>query len=180
VTTILVAVAAGLAAGYARGGRLSQARHARIRSWWLLLAGIAVQTLVPRPGWQLLAFVLLAAFAARNFTRQGMGVLLIGIVLNAAPIALDGGMPVEAHAIVSAHIATTSEIGNLSFGGRRHLAHAGDHLRALDDTIPEWWTHEVLSFGDIVIAIGVAAVIAGLLRQPIDSNQSSNAAASGP
>lgn len=177
MTTILVAVAVGLAVGYARGGRLSQARHARIRAWWLLLLGLGIQALIPHLGAQLVAYAFLAAFAARNLSRPGMGVLLVGIALNAAPIALDGGMPVEAHAIVSAHIASASEIGNLSFGARRHLAHRGDHVRALDDTIPEWWTHEVLSFGDIAIAMGVAAVIAGMLRQPAESSQLSNAAA---
>jgi hypothetical protein len=166
VTPIIVAIAAGLGVGLLTGGKLTRARHAHLRSLWLLIAGLGLQALSHGTVLVLMSYAVLAAFAARNLTRTGMGVLLLGVMMNAAPIALDGGMPVEAHAIVSARLASAADVTNLSFGSKRHLAHRGDHLRALDDTIPDWWTHEVLSFGDLVIAVGVAAVVAGLLRQP--------------
>ncbi|MHB8468018.1 MAG: DUF5317 family protein, partial [Acidimicrobiales bacterium] len=167
MTPILVAVAIGLAVGAARGGRPTLVHF---NSWWLLIGGVGLQATNHQV---LVAYALLAAFAVRNLARPGMGVLLIGVGLNAAPILLNGSMPVEAHAIVSARIATPAEVGTLSIGGRRHLAHGGDHIRALDDTIPDWWSHEVLSFGDIVIAVGVGAIVAGLLRQPRETSQRS-------
>ncbi len=160
MTPILLAVIAGLVIGFARGGRLPRQIH--VRSWPLLLAGVGIQVVSHRLGAVLLSYALLGVFALRNFTRAGMGVLLVGVALNLAPMLLDGGMPVEGHAIVSAHVASAADVALLRFDGKRHLAGAGDHLRALDDTIPDWWSHEVLSFGDIVIAFGVATIIAGL------------------
>jgi hypothetical protein len=158
VTTILAAVAVGIIVGLLTKGHLRDLTRARL--YWLpvLLAGAALQIV----GAVLLSYAVLAVFTVRNVTRLGMGVVFVGLALNAAPIVLNNGMPVEGHAIVSARIAT--DPSDVSISGKRHLAHAGDHLRALDDTIPEWWTHEVLSFGDLVIAVGVAAVIAGLLH----------------
>jgi len=90
--------------------------------------------------------------------------VLAGIALNAVPIALNGGMPVEASAIVRAHIATREEVPDLQFGTKRHLATDGDHARWLDDRFPDWVTHRVLSIGDLVIGVGVGAVTAGLLH----------------
>ena len=167
--TVLAAMVVGIAVGLLTGGHVREAGRSRVRSVWLLVAGVGLQLLAGRLSGVgvvpfLVAYALLGAFAVRNVTRTGMGVILLGLALNAAPIVLDGGMPVESHAIVSAGMATTAEVADLSFGGKRHLAHPGDHLRGLDDTIPDWFTHEVLSFGDLVIAVGVAAVFAGLLH----------------
>lgn len=177
MTPVLVAVVVGVAAGFAAGGRLPPARRVRLRSWGLLVAGVGIEVVSHRLLAVLLAYALLAAFAARNLNRAGMGIVLVGIALNATPMLLDGGMPVEGHAIVSAGIAAPGDIPVLSFDGKRHLARAGDHLRALDDTIPEWWSHEVVSFGDLVIAVGVAAIVAGLLRQPTSVSHRSKAVA---
>ena len=174
MTPILVAIAVGLAVGLARGGRF---QRVRLRWWWLLVVGAGVQVASHQTVLVLVAYGLLSAFAVANLTRPGMGVLLVGVALNAAPMLVNGGMPVEAHAIVSAHVAAVADVPLLAFDGKRHLATNADHLRALDDTIPDWWTHEVVSFGDIVIAVGVAAIVAGLLRQPRDSSQRSRAAA---
>jgi hypothetical protein len=161
--TVLAAIAVGIAIGLLTGGRLREVGRSRVRSVWLLLVGVGMQFASP-PALLLVSYAFLGAFAVRNVSRTGMGVILLGLALNAAPIVLDGGMPVEGHAIISAGIASGNEIADLTFGSKRHLAHNGDHLRAFDDTIPEWFTHEVLSFGDLVIAVGVAAVFAGLLH----------------
>ncbi|HEY2430844.1 MAG TPA: DUF5317 family protein, partial [Acidimicrobiales bacterium] len=170
---LAAAVVVGAAAGWAGGGRLSRLLRARVGWGWLLLGGAGVQALVldgavPIHGWTELAAVLvsyaaLAAFAALNLGRAGMGVLLIGVLLNAVPIAVNGGMPVERRAIVSSRVAGPAEIPFLDFGGKRHLATSADHLRAFDDAIPDWVTHQVLSVGDLVITVGVAAVVCGLL-----------------
>jgi hypothetical protein len=175
VTLLLaIAVVAGGAAGLATGGRLGEVARVQIGWGWLLALGVIGQILlldgvVPVHGSVELAGILasyaaLAVFALLNLGRAGMGVLVLGVLLNAAPIAADSGMPVEAHAIVSARIATAQQIPLLDFGGKRHLARQGDHLRLIDDNIPDWPTHEVLSIGDLVITAGVGAVIFGLVR----------------
>jgi len=36
----------------------------------------------------------------------------------------------------------------------------------LSDILPDWVFHEVLSFGDLVLSMGIAAVVVNLLRPP--------------
>lgn len=195
-TVLAIAVLAGIAAGLTGGGRLRNLLRIRLRAGWLLVAGAAFQAAVlggavPVHGSAAVASILasyaaLAAFAARNMGRPGMGVLLVGVVLNMVPIAVDGGMPVEATAIVRARIAAPGDIRLLSFGAKRHLATASDGLRALDDRFPDWPSRVVLSIGDLVIAVGTAAVVAGLLRrsgdgpEPVGAPPSSGIAVSPP
>lgn len=171
---LAVAIVAGAIFGLATGGRVSCLARVRLRGLGLLIVGAGAQALVlgrvvSVHGWAAMAvllgaYLLLAAFAAANLGRSGMGVVLTGIALNAIPIAVNSGMPVEAGAIVRARIATAQELPLLDFGAKRHLAGSGDHLRILDDRFPEWITHHVLSFGDLVIGVGVGAVTAGLLH----------------
>jgi hypothetical protein len=171
---LAAAVVLGALFGVATGGRLRWVASARLRALPLLVIGAAAEALVGTGavslhGWVattalLGGYVCLAGFAAANLGRPGMGVVLAGIALNAVPIAVNRGMPVEGSAIVRARIATAQEVPLLEFGTKRHLAGAGDHLRALDDRFPDWVTHRVLSVGDLVIAVGVGAVTAGLLH----------------
>ena len=169
-----IAILVGAIAGLATGGRFAQLGSAHLRAIPLLVIGAVVQVLVlgrvitastPIVVLLLVAtYAALAGFAIANLGRGGMGVILAGIILNAIPIALNSGMPVEATAIVRARIAKPTDLPLLDFGAKRHLAAAGDHLRILDDRFPEWVTHHVLSIGDLVIAVGVGAVTAGLLH----------------
>jgi len=171
---LAAAVAVGIVLGLATGGRLRWVASARLRGLPLLVTGAAAEAAVGSEafalhGWQATVLLLggyacLAAFAAANLGRPGMGVILAGIALNAIPIAVNSGMPVEASAIVRARIATAQDVPLLDFGTKRHLAGAGDHLRLLDDRFPDWVTHRVLSLGDLVIGVGVGAVTAGLLH----------------
>jgi len=75
-------------------------------------------------------------------------------------------MPVEKHAIVAARVADAGEVPLLNFGNKRHLAGPGDDVRFLDDRLPDWVSHQVLSVGDLVVTVGVAAIVAGLLDDP--------------
>ncbi|GAC1315472.1 MAG: hypothetical protein NVSMB12_11130 [Acidimicrobiales bacterium] len=171
------------------GGRLGNLAAARVRSVALLIAGAGGQVAVTAGGLRgalgfafvLASYVALAGFAARNLAIAGMGVVLLGVALNLAPIVADGGMPVEGGAIVRARVAPLEDVAGLTFGAKRHLAHPGDHLRVLDDTIPDWLTHEVLSAGDLVVGVGVGAVVASLVRgrRSIRTSRSPAAASSG-
>jgi len=177
MTVVLgAAVAIGVAVGLARGGSISHLGSHPLRGVVLLVAGAGVQAAVlagvlglGRRGDViviLLSYAGLAAFAALNLLRPGMGILLLGVMLNAVPIAVDRGMPVEKHAIVAARVADAADVALLDFGNKRHLAGPGDDLRVLDDRLPDWVSHQVLSVGDLVITVGVAAIIAGLLDDP--------------
>jgi hypothetical protein len=110
------------------------------------------------------SYALLTAFALRNLRLVGMPVVLLGLVLNVAVIGVNGGMPVRAEALRAAGHLTDAEIAALDFGAKRHLEDGGDRLTILGDVIPVRPTREVLSFGDIVLAFGIADVLFRLLR----------------
>ena len=168
---IVVAVAVGLAMGWARGGRLSGIGDATFRLTPLLAVGVAGQVLSAALGGArglallLASYIALLAFAIANAPRSvGMAVVAVGIAMNALVIAVNGGMPVRASAIIAAGIADDDDdIAELDFGTKRHLEDGDDRLTILADIIPVPVLEEVLSFGDLVLAVGVADVLVTLM-----------------
>lgn len=173
---IAVAIVAGIVIGLVRGGSFERLAEASFRLWPLLILGIVVQgaaaftaegavTLI------LASYVLLLAFTAVNLVHAGMGVVFVGIALNVAVIGVNGGMPVRDDAIVAAGIVEREQIPSLEFGSKRHLETDDDRLTVLGDIIPVPLAKEVLSFGDLAMSVGVAAVLVNLLRRrrgPVD------------
>jgi hypothetical protein len=94
----------------------------------------------------------------------GLGLVALGIVLNLVPIALNGGMPVDRQAVVRAGITTSEGLAHLRLDRKHHLDRPDDHLSVLSDIIPVSPLGEVLSFGDVVLSLGVADVLYHLLR----------------
>jgi hypothetical protein len=170
----VVAVAIGFAIGLATGGRLRNLAERSFRTVWLLVIGVLLQVVaevfhLPKTTGYLVvlfSYAALAAFALCNLRLAGMGVVAVGLVLNIIPIAVNQGMPVRASAIVEARVARPDEIPTLGFGGKRHLEGPADRLKPLGDVLPDWVFHEVLSFGDLVMAVGIADVFVHLLRTP--------------
>ena len=169
---VVLAVALGIAVGFARRGRISNLGAWTFRSSWLLLIGVVLQAVTeifhlpntPDVVAVLVSYAALALFALRNLGLAGMGVVAIGLVLNIIPIAVNQGMPVRASAIVESGIASNrAGVAGLRYGGKRHLATSDDHLMVLSDILPDPLFHEVLSFGDLAMAVGIAAVVANLL-----------------
>lgn len=165
-----MAILAGLGIGLLRGGRLANLGAASFRLWPLLLAGVVVQALAAftsRWGVTLIlaSYAILLVFTLLNLHHAGMGVVFVGIALNAVVITANGGMPVRAEAIVAAGIVERDEIGSLDFGSKRHLERDDDRLMMLADIIPVPVAGEVLSFGDLAMAVGVADVLVHLLRR---------------
>lgn len=182
---IVVAVVGGVLVGAATGGRLANLGEAPFRVWPALAVGIALQiganVVRGGPGLALVlaSYALLIVFAAANLARVGMGLVLVGITMNVLAIALNGGMPVRAKAIVAAGIADQREIPTIEFGSKRHLETDGDRLTFLGDIIPiALGPGEVLSFGDLVMAVGIADVIVHLMRRRPELSVSQPAAAS--
>ena len=171
---MVAAVVAGIALGYALGGRLKGIGEADLRWLPLLYASAALQFLssplrgAPGLAFVLLSFAGLVAFAAGNFHHAGMGVVLVGVLMNFTVIAVNGGMPVRGDAIVAAGIAERSELDDLEFGAKRHLEREDDTLLVLADIIPvpAGPLAQVVSFGDLVMSVGVADLIVHLMRRP--------------
>ena len=162
-----IAVAAGLVVGLLAGGRLQELGRRRLRLWPLLPIGIALQLpLLDALGSTglLAAYACLLVFAAANLRLVGMGLVVLGIALNMIPIAVDHGMPVRSQAVIDAGISTKEGLDQLELDRKHHLQRPSDRVAVLTDIIPVSPLHEVLSFGDVVLAVGVADVIFHLLR----------------
>lgn len=171
---MIAAVVAGIGLGYAFGGRLTRIGEADLRWMPLLYASAALQFLgsplrgMPGLALVLVSFAGLVAFAAVNFHYAGMGVVLVGVLMNFTVIAVNGGMPVRPDAIVAAGIADRSELDDLDFTAKRHLERDDDTLIVLADIIPipAGPLSQVVSFGDLVMSVGVADLIVHLMRRP--------------
>jgi hypothetical protein len=166
-----LALVAGAVIGLARGGRLRYLGRRRLRSWWLVLVGFGLQTATDHlrvdglgTAMVLAGAAALLAFAALNPTLVGIGVVACGVAANALVIGLNDGMPVRPSSVVAAHIATQEEVPTLSYGYRHHAEGSSDKVPVLGDIIPLPIFREVVSFGDLILALGVAATIVNLAR----------------
>lgn len=167
-----IAVALGLVAGLAAGGRPANAAAATLRLWPVLAIGAAAQWVpelldVPeRAAFAavVVSYLALAAFAVANLHLVGMSVVLVGLGLNIAVIFPNGGMPVRAEAVVRAGVVRADEVAALDYGSKRHLERDDDVLTVLGDIVPVAPLGEVVSFGDLILAAGVTDVVFRLLR----------------
>ena len=162
----LVAAVLGVAAGYAGGGRLRHVGERRVERWPLLVVGAVLQVLAPNGLTLAASFLCLLACCLANLRLVGMGVVAVGLALNALVITANGAMPVRAAALVHAGIADDLEGARAEdLGAKRRLEEPGDRLTVLGDVLPVRPLRQVLSFGDLVVAVGTADVIAHLMRR---------------
>lgn len=165
-----ITLVAGVLLALATGGRPSYAGE--LRAVHAVTAGVALQ-IAPQLldigdrlglGLVLGGYAMLVAFALANLRLVGMPVALVGLALNVVVIGANGGMPVRPAAVVAAEQADWDELADLRLGAKRHLERPGDRLTVLGDTIPIRPLHEIVSFGDLILAIGVGDVAFRLLR----------------
>jgi hypothetical protein len=165
-----IAVTIGLVVGLATGGRLRHLGERQFHWWGMLAAGVALQLpFLDRLGFAglLVSYLFLLGFAVANVRLVGMTLVVIGISMNIAVIAVNGGMPVRRAAIVSAGMFDEHEVDQLHLDRKHHLEKPGDdQLMILADIIPMPLpgVRSVLSFGDVVMSIGVADVLVHLLK----------------
>jgi len=157
------------AGSFAELGRLS------VTAGWILAVGLAIQAfleIITFPADQLdtigygllmLSYAFILAFCLKNIMTRGFGVITVGIALNTLVIGLNQGMP-------------TIPIGNDAHGNRvrkpieRTVKHRpeqpGDLLRFLDNRIvmPKPFD-TVVSFGDLVISVGICELAYGASRR---------------
>jgi hypothetical protein len=138
----------------------------------VLFAGLAIQVVleyvtIPREHWHDLGFgllvasyVLILAFALRNLVLRGMGIVVIAIACNALVITLNQGMPVK----IPAEWQTKSWAQPTV---KHHPQQPDDKLRFLSDIIVLKGPFEsVISFGDLILAVGLCDVAYNASRKP--------------
>lgn len=171
----VAAMVLGVVLGLAAGGRLRNVSRRSLDLVWLLAASVAVQVAAEvldvsdsaGLAMVLVSYVGLAAFAVANIRLVGMPVVLVGLLCNLTTITVNGGMPVREDALLASRAASAEELDSLDLGAKRHLEGDDDALGFLGDVVPVRTTKEVVSFGDLIMAVGVADVLFRLLR-PIE------------
>jgi hypothetical protein len=168
----LLAVVAGVTIALITGGRPRNISEHQVRLWWLLFPGFGLQLIADRIalGWMgtaalVLGYGCLLAFAAANRSLVGIGVVAVGLAANALVIGVNGGMPVRGSAVVDAHIADADALSRVNYGHRHHLETPHDRLAWLGDIIPVQPLHAVVSFGDLILAFGVADLAGHLFHR---------------
>lgn len=164
---LAVVIAAGVA--LVAGGGLRNLPTERPRWWWLVPFAVAVlaASWMARSAATALtvaALVALIAFAAANLSTVGMAVVLAGLALNLVVILANGAMLVDPGAVVASDAAASEELASLDLGPSRRWREPGDRLGVLGDIVPVAPFAEVVSFGDLILAAGLANVTFRLLR----------------
>lgn len=168
----VLALLGGLAVGVVLGGRLANLPAERLR--WPSLSFVAVvlywaPSLLGASSSNAVVLVLfsyatLLAFALANLRLTGMAVVSLGLALNALVISANGGMPVDPEAVVAAGLARPDELVGIALGPARQWQEPGDRLAVLGDIVAVAVLDEVVSFGDLVLASGLANVGFRLFR----------------
>lgn len=168
---LLVAVLSGLTAGLLR--RPLGARAVRLRVTGLPLlaagaAGTATAQLLDGERASLamgIALAVLLGFVGCNTHLTGIAVIGVGLLLNLVAVVVNNGMPVRGDALVAAGLLEPEDLATAELAGPRHLESSRDRLGILGDVLPVRVTHEVLSFGDLMILLGAGDAVRELTRR---------------
>lgn len=164
----LVTVTVSVVVSSLRGGRVARIGEADLQGMWLLGTGFALQFMLatkvaapaegPASAMLLTSHALVLAWAASNWWRPGMRLVVLGLVCNAAVIAANGAMPVDPGAIRSLGVEVV-EIG----AAKHELMHARTHLAWLGDVLPIVPIRTVVSVGDVLLAAGLVPLVHHLM-----------------
>lgn len=167
---VLAAVVIGAAVGAARRPLGTHLETPALRLVRLAVAGVALQAVgsligLPLPGLILFAsLTCLAVFGLWNRHLVGMGVLSIGIALNALAVLVHGAMPVRATALLRAGAAPVGGLADVDLGFGRRFERTGDLAPWLGDALPVGLFDTVMSFGDLIALAGIASLAGELAR----------------
>jgi Family of unknown function (DUF5317) len=171
----LIVVAFSLALGAATGGSIRALERLRLHWWALAPIGLAMQ-LAPIPSVAstsgalatailVSSFPVLLAFVGRNLRVAGFALIFLGLSLNFAVIAANGGMPVSREAIERAGEGGGLEELVSSGGAKHHLMGPDDVLRPLGDVIAIGDPlREAFSAGDLAVYLGLAWMVVAAMR----------------
>lgn len=169
MSLVLLAITLGVVAGWLRGGDLARLAGVRIHAWPLLALGLGALLLVelldpvrPAP-LAACAFVALMIVAVRNAHLVGAPIVVLGMLANLAVLLANGTMPVDPDALVAAGMVDAEDRDRVQVTGARHVLEDDDHLTFLADIVPVPGLGRVVSFGDLVVLVGVADMVANQL-----------------
>jgi hypothetical protein len=183
---MLWAIPIGILAGLAARGRLEALTDLHFRWGWLAVAGLVVQIVLFtqtgsdlaggfEPALYVVSTVAVFAAVLRNVRMPGMVVVALGSISNLAAIVANGGaMPADPAALALAGLDGPGTHTN-------SVVLADPALRPLTDilAIPASWPlANVFSVGDVLIGVGIVAVIALAMRSrpPVDGAPAAPAA----
>jgi hypothetical protein len=101
------------------------------------------------------SYVFLLLFCVANLRLRGLTVVAVGIALNGAVIAVNGGMPIRAP---QGSVETTT---------KHHAERPSDRFTALGDVILVPALRQSLSFGDLIMLVGLVDVLFHCSRNPV-------------
>lgn len=175
---LAIVIFVALAIAVLRGGRLVNLGDIELRAWWLLFIALGLQVgtqWLPDESsseWVgvamvLFSFVLLMIMVLLNHSKPGMWIAGLGVLMNFIVIAANGGMPVLAGAaeVASGFTITTPDLS----GTFKHVAlDEESRLTFFADVIPLRFAGigEVISLGDIFLALGLGVFLEYELRRP--------------
>jgi hypothetical protein len=164
---LFVTLALALGVALVAGGSLRNLAATEVRHPGILAAAVGIQltleVLHPTSGTAghlasallVVSYVFLLLFCAANLRLRGLAVVAVGIALNGAVITLNGGMPIRAPQ--NAVEATT----------KHHAERPSDRFPALGDIILVPALRQSLSFGDLIMMVGLVDVLFHCSRSPV-------------
>lgn len=174
---ILYAIPLGILLGYLIGGRLEHLASVPFSWPWLAVGGLFVQVVLFSGALDGMltdgagAAIYVASTAAvlvaviRNVRLAGMPLVALGAASNLAAIVANGGvMPTTAAALAAAGLDPADGFSNSAIVADPSLAILTD-LFALPSWVP---FANVFSVGDVLLGVGVSAVIALGMRRERD------------
>lgn len=160
---IPLALLMGAAAGLFVRGSTDYFLATRVVFWPIPAVGVALQALaasglgVPFPTLlTVISMVLILVTCSMNLHLTGASIILVGTILNLIPLVLNGFVPVTVEAILKAGIADSNSIDLVQLGAVRAFETGEETLVFLGAIIPVRWLSEVFSFGDLIVACGLA------------------------
>ncbi len=150
------------------GGQFRQLGKIQLRRPWMLFGGLLLQVLlefvdIPRARYDdvglailLASYVLIIGFGLSNLLLTGMGVITIGIAMNAFVIALNQGMPYR----VPDGVRPETTVKHRPEKSDDILPKLGDYI-AIGSPV-----NASISFGDLVIAVGLVDLTFRASRRP--------------
>lgn len=160
----------GILTGWLRGGSLSNLARIEFRFWWLIVAAALIQAsfpfLVDGVDYRLifaaylLSFALIIVALAANFRKRFVPVILVGIAMNFAVIALNQGMPFysEKYRSRAAEMKAVNGL-HVPASEKTRLGYLGDWI-AIPPPYPQ---PAILSPGDLVVSLGLFLFVQGAM-----------------
>lgn len=177
MTLAIILLGAGVVAGLARGGKVTNIAQVDLRFAGFVFAGLGIQVIAELwaafvdPGLRtragipilMVSYALLIAFVVANRRLPGAILIAVGLALNLIVIAANGGMPVSLSAAQAAGL-DPSGAGFLATAVKHQVMDSQTLLWFLGDWIPVPLIRTVVSIGDMVLGMGIFLLTERLIR----------------